>query len=94
MRKALVVLSGGQDSATCMAWAAMNFDQVEALSFYYGQRHRRELDSAGRIAEMFGAPWTTVEMQALMGNKTSGLTDPTISVNERNLDSTERGGTR
>ncbi len=41
---ALVLFSGGQDSATCLAWALDHFDRVETLGFDYGQRHRVELD--------------------------------------------------
>ncbi|WP_160122635.1 7-cyano-7-deazaguanine synthase QueC [Rhodovarius lipocyclicus] len=40
---ALVLLSGGQDSATCLAWALDRFGHVETLGFDYGQRHRVEL---------------------------------------------------
>jgi 7-cyano-7-deazaguanine synthase len=41
---ALVLFSGGQDSATCFAWALDRFARVETLGFDYGQRHRVELD--------------------------------------------------
>ena len=41
---ALVLLSGGQDSATCLAWTLANFPQVETVGFDYGQRHRIELE--------------------------------------------------
>jgi len=41
---ALVLFSGGQDSATCLAWALDRFDRVETIGFDYGQRHRIELD--------------------------------------------------
>jgi len=41
---ALVLFSGGQDSATCLAWALERFVRVETLGFDYGQRHRIELD--------------------------------------------------
>ena len=41
---ALVLFSGGQDSATCLAWALDRFSRVETLGFNYGQRHRTELD--------------------------------------------------
>lgn len=44
MTTALVLFSGGQDSATCLAWALERFDRVETLGFDYGQRHRVELD--------------------------------------------------
>ena len=37
---ALVLLSGGQDSATCLAWALHRFPRVETLGFDYGQRHQ------------------------------------------------------
>jgi len=42
-RAALVLFSGGQDSATCLAWALDRFDRVETVGFDYGQRHRVEL---------------------------------------------------
>jgi 7-cyano-7-deazaguanine synthase len=43
-RTALVLFSGGQDSATCLAWALDRFACVETVAFDYGQRHRVELD--------------------------------------------------
>lgn len=54
--KALVVLSGGQDSTTCLYWALREFGKgnVHAITFDYGQRHRIELQSAAVIAEMAG----------------------------------------
>jgi 7-cyano-7-deazaguanine synthase len=52
--RALVLFSGGQDSATCLAWALDRFAEVETIGFDYGQRHRIELDCAmalrGRVA--------------------------------------------
>ena len=44
---ALVLFSGGQDSATCLAWALDRFAQVETIGFDYGQRHRVELEVRG-----------------------------------------------
>jgi 7-cyano-7-deazaguanine synthase len=46
---ALVLFSGGQDSATCLAWALARFGAVETIGFDYGQRHRVELDCRVRI---------------------------------------------
>ena len=54
MSKALVVLSGGQDSTTCLYWAINEFghENVSSLSFDYGQRHKVELKSARKVAEI------------------------------------------
>jgi 7-cyano-7-deazaguanine synthase len=46
---ALVLFSGGQDSATCLAWALARFTRVEMLGFDYGQRHAVELESRDKI---------------------------------------------
>lgn len=43
LSSALVLFSGGQDSATCLAWALDRFDRVETIGFDYGQRHAIEL---------------------------------------------------
>lgn len=42
-QKALLLFSGGQDSATCLAWACENYDRVETIGFEYGQRHDVEM---------------------------------------------------
>ena len=56
---ALVLFSGGQDSATCLAWALRRFARVETVGFAYGQRHRVELDCAeafrARLPALFPA---------------------------------------
>ncbi len=51
-RKALVILSGGQDSTTCLYWAKHHFNEVHAITYNYGQRHERELLSAAYIAKL------------------------------------------
>jgi len=50
--KALVVLSGGQDSTTCLFWAKSKFDDVYTITFDYGQKHRREIGSAEKVSDM------------------------------------------
>lgn len=50
-RRALVLFSGGQDSATCLAWALDRFDRVETIGFDYRQRHRIELDQRRPLAD-------------------------------------------
>jgi len=54
-RQAVVLLSGGLDSATALAIARAEGFETHALSFDYGQRHDRELDSARRVAAALGA---------------------------------------
>ncbi len=49
--RALVLFSGGQDSATCLAWALDRFPHVETLGFDYGQRHRVELERRATLRE-------------------------------------------
>jgi 7-cyano-7-deazaguanine synthase len=53
--KAVCLLSGGLDSATCLAVARRDGFACYALSFDYGQRHKQELHAAARVAEIFGA---------------------------------------
>ncbi len=53
-KNAVVLLSGGLDSATVLAMAVADGFQCHAISFRYGQRHERELDAAQRIAETLG----------------------------------------
>jgi 7-cyano-7-deazaguanine synthase len=48
---ALVLFSGGQDSATCLAWALSRYARVETLGFDYGQRHRIELTCRAQFRE-------------------------------------------
>lgn len=58
---ALVLFSGGQDSATCLAWALDRFDRVETLGFDYGQRHAVELTYRAPLREGLAAikpEWT------------------------------------
>jgi 7-cyano-7-deazaguanine synthase len=52
---ALVLFSGGQDSATCLAWALDRFPHVETLGFDYGQRHRVELDRRAALRQGLSA---------------------------------------
>jgi 7-cyano-7-deazaguanine synthase len=48
---AVVLLSGGQDSTTCLYWALQRFEKVHTMSVFYGQRHAPEIDAAAVIAK-------------------------------------------
>jgi len=72
---AVVLLSGGIDSATVAAMAKRDGYELHALSFHYGQRHERELQSAGKVAAFLRAKTQKVihfDLKAIGG---SALTD-------------------
>ena len=82
--QALVVLSGGQDSTTCLYWAIDRFgaDAVETLTFDYGQRHRIELECAVRVAQLAGVPNTRLPIDTFTALGGDALTDTDIAVQE------------
>jgi 7-cyano-7-deazaguanine synthase len=80
--RAIVLLSGGLDSATVLAIARSKNYQCYALSVEYGQRHRAELDAAQRIAGALGAHEHRTMRVDLAGIGGSALTDAGIAVPE------------
>lgn len=80
--KAVVVLSGGQDSTTCLYWSLDRFgpDRVEALTFDYGQRHRIELDCAARVVAHAGVRQTVLPINTFAVLGGNALTDASIPV--------------
>lgn len=54
MKKAVVVFSGGQDSTTCLVQALQEFDEVHAITFDYGQRHKLEIEVAQSLGTKLG----------------------------------------
>lgn len=60
MDKALVILSGGQDSTVCLYWAKKHYKEVHAITFNYGQKHSEELIAARRIVKMAGIASHTI----------------------------------
>lgn len=80
MTKALVVLSGGQDSVTCLFWAMKQFDEVEAISFSYGQRHTTELECAAAICVTHQISQKVVDLTAVMSLSRSALLDTTSDI--------------
>jgi 7-cyano-7-deazaguanine synthase len=96
---ALVLFSGGQDSAVCLAWALARHERVETVGFDYGQRHAVELDARqavrAAIAEAFPAwrgrlgPDHVLDMRGFGAVAESALTaDRAIELTEKGLPST------
>lgn len=75
--KALVLLSGGQDSTTTLYWAKTMFDSVEVVSINYGQRHATELEAADKIARLAGVSREVLDMPVLSAIGGSALTTKT-----------------
>lgn len=63
--RAVVVLSGGQDSVTCLGWALLNFAEVYAIGFKYGQRHTVELEQAAKICKQLNVDYQVHEIASL-----------------------------
>lgn len=96
--RALVLFSGGQDSATCVAWALDRFAEVETIGFHYGQRHAVEMTQRGVIRDgMAGASWrsgnlgedTVLDLPTLGQIGTTAMTaDVEIEMGENGLPTT------
>lgn len=80
MKRALVILSGGQDSTTCLFWAKTMFDEIHAITFDYGQRHHREIEAALNVGRMAGV--STHELVEVRGclKGMSPLTNPDVEL--------------
>ncbi|MGC8731993.1 MAG: 7-cyano-7-deazaguanine synthase, partial [Halothiobacillaceae bacterium] len=83
VRRAVVLVSGGLDSATVLAIARAEGYACYALSVEYGQRHRSELEAACKVASSLGAQEHRIVRVDLGGIGGSALTDPAIPVPEQ-----------
>ena len=79
---ALVVLSGGQDSTTCLFWAQRHFAAVHALSFTYGQKHVLEVELARALAAKAGATFEAMDLPLVGQLGRNALTDTSIAMDE------------
>jgi len=75
MKKAIVLLSGGQDSTTCLYWAKQNFKEVKAIGFNYGQMHIKELEQAKKITDEAFVSYKVFDVTGLLAK--SSLTEHT-----------------
>ena len=84
MRKAVVVLSGGQDSTTCLFWAIDRFgrENVSAVGFDYGQRHKKELECAKDICADAGIEYEVIPTPVINQLSANALTRDDIEVEE------------
>lgn len=80
--KAVVIFSGGQDSTTCLLWALKRYKEVEAVSFDYGQRHKKELECAKEITDKLNVKWHVLDMSLLNQLAPNSLTRSDIDVDE------------
>lgn len=83
--RAIVLLSGGADSATCLAIARSLGRKIYALTFDYGQRHRAEIIRARALAGQFGCAVHRVVRINLPGREGSALTSKMIAVPKRGV---------
>ena len=82
--KTIAIVSGGMDSVTLMYFLRDRGDEVAALGFDYGQRHRKELDAGAALAAGAGVPFEVVDLRAvsrLIGGESSQL-NPAVDVPE------------
>ena len=84
MKKTLVLLSGGQDSTTCLYWALRNSKDVYAIGFDYGQKHLKEIECARKICKDVGVHYELIDIKGLLGN--SALTNHDLDINSSHKD--------
>lgn len=92
---ALVLFSGGQDSATCLAWALDRYERVETVGFDYGQRHAVEMqarqDVRAAVASGFPAWKQRLGEDHVIDIRSFGAIGETAMTGERAIEVTEKG---
>lgn len=87
-RKAIVIFSGGQDSTTCLIQAITEYgvENVEVISFQYGQRHAIELEKAKWIAQDLGVQQTLIDMSVIKAITHNALMDESVEIKKKSDD--------
>lgn len=92
---ALVLFSGGQDSATCLAWALDRFERVETVGFDYGQRHAVEMQARADVRAALSAEFPEWEQRLgedhVIDIRSFGAIGDTAMTGERAIEVTEKG---
>jgi 7-cyano-7-deazaguanine synthase len=92
---ALVLFSGGQDSATCLAWALARYGRVETVGFDYGQRHAVELQARLRVREAVAAEFPTwagrLGEDHVLDLRSFGVVAESALTTERAIELTDKG---
>ena len=87
---ALVLFSGGQDSATCLAWALARYSHVETVGFFYGQRHAVELECRSPVRDALAGPRLGEDHMIDLAATVTGL-GQTAMTSEMAITMTEEG---
>ena len=83
--KSLVLVSGGQDSATCLFWALKKFKTVEAISFYYAQKHSKEIEIAESLCKQLNIRHKKVDISFLKDLVISNLFNNKKNINKAHI---------
>ena len=73
--KAMVLFSGGVDSTTALALAVEKYgaSEVLALSIYYGQKHKKELEAAQKVVNYYGVAWKQLDLTTIFADSNCSL---------------------
>ena len=84
-RKAIVIFSGGQDSTTCLFQAIAEYgkENVETMTFQYGQRHSIELEKAKWIAQDLGVKQTFIDISVIKAITHNALMDENVHIEQK-----------
>ena len=83
--KSLVLVSGGQDSTTCLFWAIKNFKKVDAITFYYAQKHSKEIEVAESLCKKLKVNHKKIDISFLKDLVISNLFNNKNNINKSHI---------